>query len=163
MSRKTKFDHLFSATDMNEVSCLQWQGAYKRVNWFIKNWGVDDRQPSGIFCSYFYINSQCFRTPEALAPWNIDYEASNFLGIQRLRLPYDRLPDIDFHGGITFGERHRHWEDPDAFILEVGCDYNHVWDKDANHPATLYTVKSDICIAITNFLAAYDYDPELNR
>lgn len=51
--------------------------------------------------------------------------------------------DIELHGGISYYEKHNYLEG--CRCVEVGCDYNHLWDHERGYQPSLEEVLSDAC------------------
>lgn len=85
----------------------------------------------GTWCYYLHLTEQMFRPadwaklwlPEVIHDWGISHD-------------YYSLPDLDFHGGCTFYETGTGWDKTNKRkigAIKVGCDYNHLWDREGGY------------------------------
>ena len=86
----------------------------------------------------YYIHIPIEQLPrDARTTFNLRGKTTQFSpdGRRYLRYEYGSamvVSDLDWHGGITFYEKHRdEWGKVDGYKL--GCDYLHLWDEDMEY------------------------------
>jgi len=76
---------------------------------------------------------------------------------------YYRFPEVEFHCGITFYEVNKHYDHKtgeDYRTVKAGCDYNHLWDKEAGYNDTYESVLFDAKYSARKLLQLF---PEVKR
>lgn len=53
------------------------------------------------------------------------------------------LCNIEMHGGITYYAKHNYLEG--YRCVEIGCDYNHLWDQERGYQPDIEEVLNDAC------------------
>jgi len=119
-------------TDLRHLEV--WRGEHQSIQYKIHKTVSYNNHP--LWCYYLFI-------PDKQVP---DYFESFWLppklhqiGDSRPRMFHDYmdcpLAYLDWHGGITFYQKHTNDE---GRWVEVGCDFDHTWDREAGFP---YNVK----------------------
>lgn len=71
---------------------------------------------------------------------------------------YHDVPDYGFHGGITWYSRdigiNKFTGKPEKF-LKIGCDYNHLWDREGGYSDDLDSVERDAKRLIESLIEAH--------
>lgn len=133
----------------------RWKREHKGIGYTLSHHGVSDYSPAGTWCFYIHLLEPQFQSPEDFARFDREPEVQEFAGTHREHYRYDDVPDHGFHGGITWYERRR-YVDRDGEVrkaLEIGCDYNHSWDRDAGYWQRLEDVERDARALIDNLVA----------
>jgi len=102
------------------------------------------------WCYYIFLCRHNFSDAEWLEVFrdpNV-YDKDN--GTKRTSYSSPKLDDCEFHGGITFFGVTVDPATPEQINLEVGCDYNHLWDSEAGHPYRIEGVMADAKRTIDN-------------
>lgn len=104
-----------------------WKGDHRSIRYEIVRWVPSaDREPTWNY--YLYV-------PMAQVPadkhdlFNLPPEPPTKNG----RITYDYMSapvvsDLDWHGGITFYDKHG-GIDGQPLVIQIGCDYSHLWDE----------------------------------
>ncbi len=101
----------------------------------------------GTWCFYLVVREQSF--PHR---WGDFALTRSDAGFEQHPSLFDDLP---FHGGVSWAstepyfdrESAKHWQ-----AVKIGCDYNHLWDREACFPDTFNSVKCDAERAVDAFL-----------
>jgi len=80
-------------------------------------------------------------------PFGLEKMACNYLDNEFLR-------SLNFHCGITFYRKL--YADNDTRIIEIGCDYNHYWDKEQGY--NLNDVLSDVKSTIDDLYSKTEFE-----
>lgn len=129
-----------------------WRGSHKGVYFKVVLWNKGaDHTPGGggIWNCYIYIPEK--RAVNFAKLW---LEDNRFRfspeSPERIQHDYSRLP-IEMHGGLTYYAKHGHPEGHRC--VEVGCDYNHLWDMERGGGYTAEYVAHDAVEAIDKMIA----------
>ncbi|BEV44380.1 hypothetical protein [Afipia carboxidovorans] len=140
--------------------CTTWREEHRQVAITLSHHGYRDgteypgaeREP-GTWCYYLHLTEQMFRPadwaklwlPEVVRDWGVSHD-------------YYSLPDLDFHGGCTFYETGTGWDKTNkrkVGMIKVGCDYNHLWDRESgywqDYEAVLRDAKHSVDVLCTTF------------
>lgn len=138
-----------------QKSNARWRVEHRGVSVEISHHGVSEYTPSGTWCYYLIIDQRMFQSADDWAKFDVKPVTRKWCGTFREHLPYDDLPDLEWHCGPTFGERHEgvdtHSGEKHAW-LKIGCDYAHLWDRDMGYPATLASVTADARRSVDTFV-----------
>lgn len=122
-----------------------WKRDYKGVSYTLSHHGISDYSPQGTWCFYIFINSNMFVNHDDFSLFDREAEIVEINGNFRETFNYWDVPDYGFHGGIT-------WYSKEGFVdregqkqtsLKIGCDYNHLWDRESDYWQGLDEVESD--------------------
>lgn len=124
----------------------EWTGRYRDVSFRISLHAVGERYTpgsEGIWCFYVFLNEQA--VPNFSALW-LEDKVYRYKPDAPGRITHDYMASIpsgiEFHGGITYYAKHGHTE---GFrCVELGCDYNHLWDSERGGGYTLEEIKDDV-------------------
>lgn len=123
---KPTYDDLLS-------SAAQWRGEHNGIAYLLSWHGRSDYSPEGTWCYYLLPNSQQFY-PEDWAKLRLNREDKQYFGegSWHRHYDYDSFPDLDAHGGWTFGEMQTYLgkDGQEYEQVKVGCDYAHLWDRE---------------------------------
>ncbi len=111
-----------------------WHGNHKGIRFELSWHGKSDYMPQGTWCWYLHLNSEMFYA-EDWAKLRLEKEDKEFAGSFRRHFVYDNFPDLDAHGGWTFGEMDTYLgkDGSEYEHVKVGCDYAHLWDRESNY------------------------------
>lgn len=127
-------------------SSARWRGEHNGITYELSWHGMSNYNPQGTWCWYIFVSSQQFY-PDDWAKLRLGCEDKQLLGTSWHRhWDYDSFPDLEAHGGWTWGEMSTHL-DKDGTEYEqvkVGCDYAHSWDRDMGYPENRTTVEHDV-------------------
>lgn len=139
-----------------QESCASWKGTYKNIQYEIKWWGKSEYQPSGIWNWYIKVNNEQFR-PEDWVQLRLERSISKLQGLHWENWDYDNFPNIEAHGGLTYGKMSTYVnrDGKECELVEVGCDYNHYHDEECEYPYTLESVTSDVRNSIDKLLEIF--------
>lgn len=129
------------------TGCTTWNFSYKGTRYKVAHHGVSDYNREGTWCFYVFFNSKMFQSKDDWALFDVKPVIKPYSGDKFWEhVPYDDIPEFNWHGGATFAKIHQVL---DKFtgeyypVLEVGCDYAHLWDEERGYPDTLESVKCD--------------------
>lgn len=119
-----------------EKSAARWNGEHQGIRYELSWHGMSDYSPQGTWCWYIYVTSEQF-SAEDWAKLRLEHEdkqlspESTFCRFYN----YDRFPDLEAHGGWTFGEMDSYCgrDGSEQERVKVGCDYNHLWDRESGY------------------------------
>lgn len=107
----------------------EWSGDYRGIRIEVCRFTLGDKL---VWNYYLYIPAEQLPDDKRTA-FNLRGKRLLFTPTSHPRLMHDYtsapiISDLDWHGGITFYEKHRdEWGKVDGFKL--GCDYAHYWDE----------------------------------
>ena len=133
-----------------------WYGKYRGISFEINNFkfaGIESGKEQWTY--YLYLDPEEFEPSLWLEPKENDYS--------RITYEYYRHPisDIYWHGGVTWYEK-RGGQEKESKTVKVGCDYNHLWDRDKIYD--LEDIKRDIKKTIDEFHEKFpEYDQTNNK
>lgn len=136
MSKPTLKDFLESAA--------KWRGEHKGISFELSWHGCSEYSPQGTWCYYLFVNSQQFYADD-WAKLRLKEESREFAGTWRRHYDYDRFPDLEAHGGWTFGELSTYLgkDGVEYELVKVGCDYAHLWDRESDYWQGRETIERD--------------------
>jgi len=112
----------------------------------IAHWGVGHMcDGKGMWNYYVTIPEQQLRPEDWAKVWlPVEHMMDRSSGLrQPVYNEYDSILSAgEFHGGITFYEKGQ-TPDSDHRWIKVGCDYGHVWDRDAGYGYSVGYVQQD--------------------
>lgn len=138
-------------------SSAAWRGEHMGIKYKLNHHGVSEYSPKGTWCYYIYITSETFENPEHFSLFNKEPEIVEVYGGTRERYNYMDVPDCGFHGGITWYDR-QHYLDRNGnkqILLEIGCDYAHIWDREGGYWQGLDDVREDATRLIEKIIKLY--------
>lgn len=114
-------------------SAARWTGEHNGIRYELSWHGQSEYNPEGTWCYYIHLSSEQFSVDD-WSQLRLTREDKTLLGESWHRCyDYHKFPDLDAHGGWTFGEmdtylgrdgiEHEH--------IKVGCDYSHLWDRES--------------------------------
>jgi hypothetical protein len=123
-----------------------WQGRYRGVRYKVAHWGVGRESlcnGQGAWNYYLYVPLMGFDDairPTLIAPAEQHQMASGPFWTRNYNaIPLGRL---DMHYGCTYYRLHCD-DGGQPIIVELGCDYNHLWDDERGYGYTLEEVAQD--------------------
>lgn len=105
-----------------------------------------------------FFDELMFDDPVDWAKFDLQNEITENMGKSWEHFPYDNLPELPWHGGATFGKRHREFDRNEGrhyTVVEVGCDYAHLWDHERGWVDTLQFVTRDVQELIEEFVSRF--------
>jgi hypothetical protein len=153
-SLRWQVDHLRAKVESPEVAgfplsgdtTLIRKGEHRNIWWRISNHGRrDDNHGKGTWCYYVFVTEHCL-DPELFAEFWLPATRTMERSAGYSTPSYDywgpRWSDAEWHGGVTWYKKHGGL-DGDVRSVEVGCDYNHSWDRDMGYPFDFESVLRD--------------------
>lgn len=112
----------------------RWRGEHRGVAYELSWHGLSDYSPEGTWCYYLFVNSQQFGDDD----WQklrLPHKDKEFAGSWRRHFKYDDFPDLEAHGGWTFGEMSTYLgkDGKEYELVKVGCDYAHLFDREGGY------------------------------
>lgn len=102
-----------------------WNGIYRGISYEIVRWHNSENEP--IWNYYIYLQlyklpqeyrKKSWPKPKPLSKWSFYCETPKW------------LYNLDFHHGCTwFSKEFWNSQNKDMRVIQVGCDYNHLWDE----------------------------------
>lgn len=140
------------------TSCARWHGKHRGIRYELSWHGMhSEHQPQGIWCWYIHLDDEQFQKEDWQKLRLKREDKQLFEGRWHRHYCYDDFPDLEAHGGWTFGEmtiylgrdgkEHEH--------LKVGCDYNHLWDHEGNYYQGKQEIERDVKRSIDLFLEIF--------
>ncbi len=130
-----------------------WHGEHKGVRYEVAHWHLGWN---------YYIILPVEQIPEEKRKvFILDSKKSKY-NPERIENNYDSIPDLDWHGGITFYEKFfgqvvcKNLIEVNVTSIKMGCDYMHLFDE--NKTYTFNLVKSDVIHSIDKLL---DFVPDM--
>lgn len=139
-----------------QKSSAVWVDTYREVRYRINHHGISEYNHEGIWCYYIYLNEDQM-LPEDFEKFNLDREFYELADKKRECYRYYGL-DLDMYGGITWYKKETHWSpytSKDITIIEVGCDFNHTWDRDNYYWHGFKDIEWEVKKTIDIFLERY--------
>lgn len=137
-----------------------WRGSHLDFSYKIVHWGQETSINEGKGQWNYYIYIQEPRVPDFESLWlepkvvKILPTSKGFISYDYYSIPPSR---IDWHGGVTFYAKHG--EVPGYRVIELGCDYSHLWDMEAGYTTTFEDVLYDCEQTITQLNELYPEVP----
>jgi hypothetical protein len=115
-------------------SSARWQGEHCGIAYELSWHGLSDYNREGIWCYYLMLRQEQFYAED----WDklrLKREDREFAGNFRRHWNYEDFPDLEPHGGWTFGEMKIYLgKDGREFeFVKVGCDYAHHFDEQGGY------------------------------
>lgn len=124
-------------TGKDFLSCAaRWRGEYQGIAYELSWHGKSSYTPEGTWCYYLLLSQEQFN-PEDWQRLRLDHEDRQYYadGPWHRHWRYDDFPDLDAHGGWTFGELTVHLgrDGREYEHVKIGCDYGHLWDRESGY------------------------------
>lgn len=124
----------------------RWKGEFLGVSYELSWHGCSDYNRTGTWCYYLIVRSEQFY-PDDWAKLRLEGEDRQWPegGSWRRHWDYDKWPDLEPHGGWTFGEMMTYLgrDGKEHELVKVGCDYAHLWDEESGHFESKSLVEAD--------------------
>jgi len=124
----------------------RWRGEHSGIAYELSWHGRSEHNPTGTWCYYLLLTEQQF-SPEDWKRLRLEREDKQFFGGPNWHrhFDYDSFPDLKAHGGWTWGEMTVFLgrDGKEYEHVKVGCDYAHLWDREAGYPDTRSSVEFD--------------------
>ncbi len=133
-----------------------WRGTYREIGYKVSLHGKGEEHTlagEGTWCFYIYlveknmVNFPAIWLEDKIYKWKP--EAYGYISHDYYCEP---LNSLEFHGGITFYQKHGHTEG--YRYVELGCDYNHLWDQERGFGYNIEEVLLDVKICIDSVYVA---------
>ena len=136
-----------TAPSLNDFikSSARWHGTHLGIAYQIAWWGSTTYQPHGTWNWYILVNDEQFYSDD----WDklrLKKQDQNH-GVSWYRhWSYEDFPDLNAHGGWTFGELKTYLgrDGKEHELVKVGCDYNHAFDRDMGYSDDFNSVERDV-------------------
>lgn len=134
----------------------RWHGSYKGIGYELSWHGKSDYSPQGTWCWYIMISDEQFYTEDWLK-LRLGKQDQELYGSWRRHWDYDNFPDLEAHGGWTYGEMSFHLgrDGKEHEHVKVGCDYNHSWDGEMGYPNGKEDLERDVKRSIDALVAMF--------
>lgn len=123
-----------SIEDFHQCSA-RWIGKHRGISYELSWHSKSDYRPQGSWCYYLILTSEQFHADDwaRLRLERQDKQYPPEIGSWHRHYDYYSFPDLDPHVGWTFGEMSVYLgrDGREYELLKVGCDYAHLWDKEA--------------------------------
>jgi hypothetical protein len=121
--------------DFLSAGC-RWHGTHRGIGYELAWHGQSDYNPQGTWCYYILVNSEQFY-PDDWSKLRLEKEDKQYFGEGSFHrhYSYENFPDLDAHGGWTFGEMETYLgrDGKEHEQAKVGCDYAHAFDRDEGY------------------------------
>lgn len=126
-------------------SAARWHGTHQDIGYELSWHGLSEYSPEGTWCWYISITSEQFY-PDDWARLRLEQQDREFAGSIRRHWDYDSFPDLDAHGGWTFGEMATYLATTgkEHERVKVGCDYAHLWDREGGYYEGRTQIERDV-------------------
>jgi hypothetical protein len=123
-----------------------YRGIYRDISYKISRHAKGQSytpQSEGIWCYYIYLHES--KVKDFASLWaegevvKITPESYGFVSYEYYKEPFN---SIEFHGGITYYAKHGEFEGHRS--VELGCDYNHLWDIERGYGYGLTDILVDV-------------------
>ena len=113
-------------------AAAQWKGEHQGISYQLSWHGMSDYRPDGTWCYYLLLRQEQFYADD----WDklrMERSDRQFANSWRRHYDYDSFPDLEPHGGWTFGEMSIYLgkDGKEYEFIKVGCDYAHLWDRES--------------------------------
>lgn len=131
---------------------------YKDIGYKISNHGRNEYNNNrGIWCYYVYIREESL-SPEDFKEFWLPTKEYEFNGRKRISYDYNgqKWSDADWHGGVVTWYQKYGFEEVFRSV-EIGCDYNHLWDKEFGYYYDLERIERDAKNTIDSLRKMYRF------
>ncbi len=135
-----------------------WKREHKGVSYTLSHHGISDYSPQGTWCFYIFINSNMFVNDADFSCFDRPAEIKQMgAGTYWETYNYWDVPDFGFHGGITWYSKDRFVdkEGKEQSSIKIGCDYDHLWDRESGYWQGLDDVERDAKALIDKLVEAH--------
>ena len=136
-----------------------WTYSHEGVHVEIAHCGTDTMNNGKGVWNYYLLISE-YKFPSQLSTLWLEPSYDRWTPTSPLRkhFEYMRSPlaEIPLHGGISFYDQ-LNPDIPGSRAIEIGCDYNHLYDEERGHPENLASVFEESlqsCKALSSYLAS---------
>lgn len=140
------------------TSSARWNGAHHGIRYQLNWHGRSEYSPQGTWCYYIIVTSEQFY-PDDWAKLRLEKQDKQFRegDSWHRHWAYENFPDVDFHGGPTFGEMSvylsRNGIEHEA--VKIGCDYAHLWDSECDYWQGKREVERDAKFSIERLIEKF--------
>jgi len=138
------------------ASGARWNGEHHGVHYELSWHGRSEYQESGIWCWYIIVTDEQFY-PEEWTLLRLKKQDRELNGSWHRFWSYEDFPDVDPHGGWTFGEQETYLgkDGKKHEKVKVGCDYAHSWDRDGGYWHGRADIERDVKASIEKLLKLF--------
>lgn len=137
---------------------FEWCSLYVQI----AHWGMDEGINEGKGKWNYYITLPESLLKDKFAEVWLEDKPIKFFEMSPVRIIHDyndcSFNQVDWHGGVTYYVKHGHTEGHRS--VELGCDYNHLWDHERGFNTTLEEVLSDARRTATQLAELYGIKPK---
>lgn len=136
----------------------KWVQIYKNVQITICHHKPSSNDGKGVWTYYLSFHERQFTLEQFNKLWLKPIREAT--QTKRVMYNYDVHPftELELHGGITFYEKSGGTESSPIRVVKIGCDYNHLWDREGGYSDDLESVWGDAVNSVDLFVDKY---PEL--
>jgi len=142
-----------------QKGATSWKREHKNIAYRLSHHGISEYSPQGTWCFYIYIRENMFLNYD---DFNLFYRALEICemgsGTYWETHDYGSVPDYGFHSGITWYEINYgidKFTGKPIKVLEIGCDYAHLWDRESGYWQGLDDVDADAKRLIDKLVEAH--------
>lgn len=120
--------------DFEDAAC-KWRGSHNDIAFELSWHDKRDYNPHGTWCWYLLLPEEQFNSDD-WSKLRLKKEDKQMLGSSWHRhWGYDDFPDLEAHGGWTWGELTTYLgkDGKEYEHVKVGCDYAHLWDREEGY------------------------------
>lgn len=123
----------------------RWRGRHRGIAYELSWHGRSDYSPEGTWCWYIWVNDEQFY-PDDWRQLRLNRQDREFAESWHRYWCYDDFPNLDAHGGWTFGEMNVYLgrDGKEHEQVKVGCDYAHLWDREGDFREGRKHVEHDV-------------------
>jgi hypothetical protein len=145
-------------------SASKWRDQHKGISYELSWHGrSEEYSPEGTWCWYILVNSEQFYADD-WAKLRLEKQDRQFMsaGSWHRHWTYDNFPDVEPHGGWTYGEMSTYLgkDGQEYELVKVGCDYSHLWDRESGYWQGKSDVERDVKHSIDLLVEMFHDDPE---
>jgi len=137
-----------------------WTGTYRDVRFKVARWTSDawPGDPSHPIWNYYLYVGDWQLPEDKLAAFDVPLRTDDLLPRRPFWDYWGLRKHLDFHGGITWFEKFGGRTPEESKVFEIGCDYNHTWDRECRYSDTLESILADCCHTIDSL---WEFVPDL--
>jgi hypothetical protein len=126
-------------------SSARWRGTHHGIAYELSWHGRSEYSPQGTWCWYIFVTSEQFY-PDDWAKLRLERQDRQLGESWHRHWAYENFPDVEPHGGWTFGEMNTFLarDGKEHEQVKVGCDYAHSWDRDGDYWQGKDAVERDV-------------------
>ena len=139
-------------------STARWREKHKQVWYEVAFWGYGSiNDGRGMWNYYIFADEQMF-APEDFVRLVMPTKSYEMAGSTHRGYDESSLPDFKMHGGSTAYEIITYWDrgkSREFRTIKIGCDYGHLWDREAGYDYSLSYVKHEATESVDALLKMF--------